>query len=333
MKTNYKGRVLIYSIFLLLTLLTFSVMVESADDSAAGEVAVGNSTPVVSDVKLVDNTYSEVTNFDPDNTNIFGINATVVDSNLLTDLANITFYLYDASTHDSDFDSASPNGNTLVTFTWNESNDNWALDQGAFTEWTFQTPQDCTGSCDSLTTYDFTARWDASRAFYASTDITLTVRAYDDQGANSGFINITTRQSNNYFELAYNDSTFNWTTVSTGSVNNTIQDGNLSISFYANTNFELRLNATDMTAGGEPNVDLDTVDAVTWDEDGEVGGNSFFIRNSYTVGLGTWDGQTAMASETALTRDCHFWFSDTGDFAADKLYTLSNLWIELRADV
>ena len=87
-----------------------------------------------------------------------------------------------------------------------------------------------------------------------------------------------------------------------------------------------------MTAGGEPDVDLDTVDAVVW-SDGITEGSaiSLWFRNAYVTALGTWDAQSALGSETNATRQYNVWFTDTGDFASAKEYECV-MYVLIQAD-
>lgn len=310
--------------------LSISIVLAADTDSAAGTVTVGNANPTIESVKYVDSAYSVVTNFDPDNTNIWGINVTVGDANTLADLKNVTFYFFDDSVHSSDWSTASPTGNDLITASWVESTDVWSINQGSFTEWTLQTPQD-PGTASSLTTYDFTFRFDMSRATFAETDFNATVRVYDDVDAVNTTAASSFVQVNNYFELAWSVSTFAWGSVTASSTNNTML-ANRTISFFANTQWELLTNGSDLTAGGETDVDLETVNAVIWDENGVEGGtDNFWLRNTQAIGTGTWDNQARMTSETQLTRDLHFWFTDTGDLTINVEYDIT-IWVQVRAN-
>jgi hypothetical protein len=307
-----------------------TVYAQSATDSATGTVTVTGAAPTVSGIELVDSAYSTVTTVTPDNTLIFGINATVADTNTLADLANVSFYLYDNSIHSGDFASASPNGYDLMHIWWNESNDIWTLDQGAFTEWTIQTPQD-PGTGSGLTSYEFTARFDISRAALADTDWRCSAIAYDDGGATDTDSIGSDQTMEINFEISWSASTFAWGNVAALSTNNTMTV-NRTLSIYANSPWELQINGSDFT-GSQPDEDLETQDMVMWSEvETEGNANSFWLRNTLATGLGNWDAQSAMASETAISREIHLWFNEGGHLVADNEYSIT-VWVVLQSDV
>ena len=333
LKTKMFGKNVLVALIIILAISSTAIMVhaQSATDSATGTVTVGNAAPTVASVEAVDASYSLVTAFTPDNTAIFGINATVTDSNTLSDLSYVTFYLYDNSIHSGDYNVASPNGYDLITLNWTESTDSWVLNQGSFTEWTEQSSVD-PGTASGGSSFEFTARFDISRAAYADTDWRFSVTAVDDQAASNTASVGSDHEMEVYFEISWSASTFAWGSVSTSSSNN-IMLANRTLTIRANTQWELQLNGSDFTAGGEADEDLQTQDMVTWDEDGVVGGNSFFLRNALTTGLGTWDNQARMtATETPFSRDIHLWFQETGDLTPDVEYSIT-VWVVLQANV
>ena len=293
-----------------------------------GTVTIGNASPTAASVEIVNSTYHIVTSWLPNNTDIFGVNVTISDSNNLADIYNITWYIFDESVHGdsggNDWDSAPATGYDLTIVTWNESNGLWSIDQGSFTEWTMQngTGDDCVDvGCSTVTTFEFSAQFDISYAAFADTDWNATVIVYDDQDATDTAVSGSVFTMSNYFSITIDNSAQVWGTVASSSTNNTATT-NRTISITANAQWELRIRADDMTASAEPSVDLDTVDAVVWSDTAIEGqATSLWFRNSYVTALGTWDNQARMTTETALTRTYHAWFTDTGDFAPTKEYT------------
>lgn len=342
MKTKQNGKKLKVAILLLFsfslaTIQVYNVLADS-EITLTGTVQIGNAPISVTSVEIVNSTYDVVTSWLPNNTDIFGVNTTVSDANTLLDLKNITWYIFDDSVHGQggadDWNSLAPNGYDLITVSYNESDDLWSIDQGAFTHWTIQdgVGDDCTDvGCGTVSTFEFSAQFDISYAALAATDMNVTVIAYDDsESTDSDVSSLFTMSS--FFVVTVDDNTILWGTVDSLSFNNTADPNNRTITISANADFEIQLKADDMTASAESDVDLDLIDAVTWDEDGVVGGNSFFFRNTYTTGLGTWDAQSALGSETNVTRLIHFWFTDTGDFASGKTWTCI-MYVLLQADV
>jgi hypothetical protein len=323
------NKFVIYAGIMLLIFITALVPVQMAlaqnSDTVTGTVTVGNAAPVVSDVELVDSAYASETNLLPNNTDIFGFNATIADANTLDDLTNVSFYIFDDSVHGAggadDWNSLTPNGYDLIRITWTETGDSWAIAQGSNTEWTMQTPQD-PGADSALTTYEFTARFDASRATTADTDWNITVLAYDDQDAFDTDVGAL-YAVDNYFEISWSSSTFAWGSVTSLSTNNTMV-ANITVTIRANAQWEVRLLGGDFTAGGEGDVDIDTNDTVVWDENGLEGGtDNLWLRNSYNTLTGTFDNQAAYTDDTSpISRDVHMWFTDVGFFTTDVEYEI-----------
>ena len=315
------------------TLLLFSLSLVAYQAYAVdeliitGTVTIGNAAPTASSLEYVDSSYTITASMLPNNTDIFGLNVTINDANTMQDLKNITWYFYDHSVHSADFNTTGATGYDLVVITWVKTNAEWDIDQGAFTHWTIQnnTGDDCDDvGCDTVTNFEFSARFDISYGVLSDTDWNSTVRVWDDtededDTAASGLVTMS-----NFFALTADVNPVQWGsggTVTSLSTNNTI-DTNSTITITATFNWEIQIKADDMTAGGEPDVDLDLVDAVVWSE-GELEGTtlSLWFRNGYVTALGTWDNQAAIGSEANTTRQYNVWFTDTGDFAAAKLYT------------
>lgn len=330
-KINYVG-LLIVTVIVIAVCSTAIAVFGQAIDSAVGTVTVGNSTPTVTGIEAVNDTYSIVTAFTPDNSTIFGINVTITDANSLTDLTNVSFWIYDNSIHSGDFASATPNGYDLVLIWWNESNDLWSIDQGAFTEWTMQSPQD-PGSASALSSFEFTARFDISRAAYADTDWRFSAKAHDDQDATDTQSVGSDHEMEVYLEISWSASTFAWGVVTATTTNNTMTT-NRSLTIRANTQWELQINGSDFTAIGESDEDLQTQDMVIWSENATANvGNSFFLRNTLATGLGTWDNQIRMtATETPIIRNVHLWFQETGDLTVGVEYSIT-VWTILQANI
>lgn len=299
-----------------------------------GTVTIGNAIPTASSIVYVDDVYAIETAFMPNNTDIFGINVTISDANTMDDLDNITWYFYDDSAHGTDFNTTGATGYDLVVITWVKTNAEWSIDQGAFTKWTIQnnTGDDCVAvGCDTVSTFDFSARFDISYGVLSSADWNATVQVYDtsedfDDTTASGLVTMS-----NWFAITIDNTAIAWGTVSSLTTNNTIQT-NRTITITATAVWELQIKADDMTASAEPSVDLDTVDAVVW-SDGITEGSaiSLWFRNTYVTALGTWDAQSALGSETNATRQYNVWFTDTGDFASAKEYECI-MYVLIQAD-
>ncbi|MHA2274480.1 MAG: hypothetical protein ACXAC2_01835 [Candidatus Kariarchaeaceae archaeon] len=313
---------LLFAFSLLATNIQF--VIAANEVTITGTVTIGNATPTAASVEIVNSTYDIVTAWTPNNTDVFGVNATISDSNNLADLFNVSWYIFDDSVHGGDWDSASANGYDLTIITFNESNGLWSIDQGAFTLWTMQndTGDDCINvGCSTVTSFEFSAQFDISYAAFADTDWNVNVVVYDDQDATSNAASALTFTMNNFFAITIDNSAQVWGTVGALSANNTATT-NRTLTITANAQWEARVKADDMTASAEPDVDLDTVNAVVWSDTGTEGTDeSLWFRNSYVTALGTWDNQARQPTETNLTRTFHAWFTDTGDFAATKEYT------------
>ena len=118
----------------------------------------------------------------------------------------------------------------------------------------------------------------------------------------------------NYFEVSASTATFTWGTVESGQTN--LTHDAISFDVIANCVWELTVLATDVTAPSETDVDIDVTNCFAWDEDGSANGNSFWVRNTETVGLGTWDAQSALSTETAITRNFYILLTTSTFFDA-----------------
>jgi hypothetical protein len=295
-------------------------------------VTVGNAVPEPSSIEYVNAAYATETNFNPDDTTIYGINTTISDDNTIADIANITWYFYENGNHSTDYNTTGTTGYDLIWIRWNESSDSWSISQGALTLWTLQSPVD-PGAASGLSSFEFTARFDISKVAYADTDWNVTVEVYDDTGAWNTTVAGSFVQMNNYFEIAWSVNTFAWGSVTALSTNNTMS-ANRTVDYYNNAQAEFVLNGSDFTAGGEADEDLETQNMVMWDEDGVEGGtNNFWLRNTQQIGNGTWDNFARKingdASPSSLT--IHLWFNETGDLTPDIEYSIT-VWVELRAN-
>ena len=307
-------------------ILALGIVYADTDDSATGSFGL-NAPPIVTNVNFVDSSYALTGSLTPDDSTIFGVNFTLQHSSTLAWIRNVTVYIFDDSIHGSDWASADPDGIQLTAITWTEAGDSWAIDQGAMTQWTMQSPVD-PGSSYGGNTYGFVARFDISKVAEADSDWNCTVRVYDDDAtpemdeiAETGLVSMS-----NHFEISFSSATFTWgSAVQPGSVNNT--HNALTLTILANAAWEIRINASNWTPGS---IDIETNNTLSWDDDGNNGGISLWIRNTIQTALGTWDAQPAMTNETGYTRTCRFFLTaDAGLFSTGITYeTTVKAWIQ-----
>lgn len=276
-----------------------------------------NAAPNVADVNFVDSTYTLTSTLTPDDSTIFGVNFTVTSAATLTDILNCTIYVFDDSTHGADYTTADPDGILLTRFVWTEADDTWAIDQDTMTQWTMQSPVD-PGTASAETTYEFCCRFDISKVARAeASDWNASVHVFDDDGtpetdsaSEAGLVTMATN-----FDVSFSAGTFSFGTVEPATTNNTITAG-LTITIYANAQWELRISGSDFTASAETPIDLDATDCVAWDHDNSNGGDSFWIRNTATTGMDTWDNQAAMSTEAGFSRNVYVFLSTSNFFDA-----------------
>ncbi len=306
--------------------------------AAEYDTAIGNFTldaiPTTTQVNFVDASFTATETLTPDDSTIFGVNATVALPSTLDNLDNVTFYIYDDSIHATDWDSASPNGYTLIVIDWQESDDTWTIDQGSLSEWTMQSPES-PGTGSSETTFDFCARFDMSKITRAdTTDWNATVVAWDNDtpadsgnGTESALVTVS-----NYFQLDFIDypPPFTWGTVDSNTVNATT--GTNRIEIIANAQWELAINSTDFNATGESDVDIEVNDVICLDLDGAAGAESYWIRNTLaTVAFSTWDNQAPLSTETAQQLNVYILLSTSNwfDSGAGKTWnTSTTIWCQ-----
>jgi hypothetical protein len=300
-----KKKLGILSLLLLITgLIGISIVKGATDDSATGSFTV-DSVPDLTNTNFVNGTdFSLVSTLIPDNSELYGVNFTLTHSGTIDDILNVTVWIYDDSVHGSDYQTASPNGLQLIRAVWVEDTSAWTVAQGSFSEWTESSSIDPAAD-SALTTFDFVLIFDISRAARADTDWNVTVGVFDDDDdtdydTEAGLVSMA-----EYYAITFSSSTFSWGSVQTSSVNNT--HGALSVSIYANAQWELLVNGTDFN----DTTDIEGNNIVAWDLDGSNGGDSFWLRNTIATGLSTWDNQVAMSDETPLTRN-NFYFLSTG---------------------
>lgn len=272
-----------------------------------------DSSPVLSDVDFVDAAYSLTSTLTPDDSTIFGVNFTVTHAATMDDLLNVTVLIFDESEHGSDPRAGSPDGYQLIQLLWTEGDDSWAIDQGALSQWDMQSPVD-PGTASGETEYEFCARFDMSKITRADTDWNCSVYVFDDDVTEdwdglgeTGLVTVS-----NFFEVTVSTGTFSWGTVESNAVN--VSHDALSVDVIANTVFELTILGTDFTASAETPIDLDVTDCVAWDEDGSAGDESFWIRNTETIGLLGWDAQSALTTESAIQKNVYILLSTSTFF-------------------
>lgn len=320
------------NLFLITVLLVFSTVViayqvvdvkGATDDSATGSFTI-DSTPTVTDVQFVDSVYDLTSTLTPDDSTIFGVNFTVTHNGQMSDLLNVTVWVYDDSVFGSTYQSASPNGLQLIRGKWIESTDTWSLDDGSFTEWTEQSSIDC-GSASSATTYDFCFRFDISKSARYDTDWNVSVGVFDDDddsylNAETGLVTMA-----KYFSISFSSATFSWGTVQAITVNNT--HGSLSVDVRANANWELEIGGSDFNT---TLVDIEGQNIVALDEDGSNDGASQWIRNTKTaVTAPSWDNETPLSDETPVTRNVYIFLSTGSYFDEGSYYEIVvTIWIQ-----
>lgn len=321
-----KKKLGILSLLLLITgLIGISIVKGVTDDSATGSFTV-DSVPELTNTNFVNGTdFSLVSTLIPDNSELYGVNFTLTHSGTIDDILNVTIWIYDDSIHGSDYQSASPNGLQLIRAVWVEDTSAWTVAQGSFSEWTESSSIDPAAD-SSATSFDFVFVFDISRAARADTDWNVTVGVFDDDDdtdydTEAGLVSMA-----EYYAITFSSSTFSWGSVQTSSVNNS--HGALSVSIYANAQWELLVNGTDFN----DTTDIEVNNIVAWDLDGSDGGSSFWLRNTIATGLSTWDNQAAMSDETPLSRN-NYYFLSTGVFFTEGTAYELTVTVYIQANV
>jgi len=321
------------SLVILMLLSLTIVQIYAADtDTIDGTVTVGNAIPGIDTIVYVDSVGSVETNYDPDDTTIYGVKVTISDTNTLADIKNVTFYLYEDGTHNADYADVPANGYDLINISWTESTGTWeTLQQGSNTLWTEQTSVD-PGVASGLGTFDFIFRFDISKVAWADTTWNASVVVFDDQEATNSTGGVGFVEMNSYFELDIVELTFTWGTVSTNDKNVTWV-ANRTVDFFNNAAAEITVAGSDLTSGGESDVDIALLDIVIFDADGVASGtDNFWIRNIATIGVGSWDAIGRMTLDTSPTQlTIHAWFNENGDLVPGPTYDITLTFL-VRAD-
>lgn len=311
-------------------------VVAPTEDTAQGSFTL-NATPSVSGVDFQDDSYVTDSALDPV-TVWQRLNFTVSSSAGMTDILNCTIWIFDDSTHGANYNETAEDGIFLVQFLWIEATDTWTVnDQGSMSEWAVDNSNsDDPGSASSETSFDFSMRFNISQVARAeASDWNASVHVYDDDagGAEWDYSSETALVTmNNYFSVDYSASTFDWGTLQPNTVNDT--HPSLTVTVYANAQWELQINATDFNATDESDVDIEAQNILCWDADGSEGGSSFWIRNTIATATDSWDNQGPMSDESGLSRDC-FYFLSTGtyfDAGVGKTWsTWVTVWVQANA--
>jgi len=304
----------------------------ATSDTSDGSFTLNSIPEITVDPDFVDAGQSPTATLDPDDSTVFGVKFRATHSAGMSDILNVTIYIYDDSVHGADADDgfidASPDGLQLTRIVWTESDDSYAINQGSLTQWTSQASVD-PGTANASTTGDWTVFFDISNVARADTDWNVTVTIYDDDGVaeydSASEVALVTM--NNFFSASLNTATFSWgNDIQPLSVNNT--HGALILTIIANAQWELVISGIDFTPGP---IDIEANNILTWDQDGAAGDqNSQYVRNTPAVaegtsaGTSTWDDQTAHSVEAGDTRNVYIFLTDPGAlFSVGQLYTFT----------
>ena len=325
---NQKIMGLLAFLLVLATLLVITpVVVQAATERSSTGSFTLNATPSVSGVDFQDDSYVTDTALDPA-TVWQRLNFTVSSSAGMSDIKNVTIWIFDDSTHGADYNTTAVDGIFIAEFLWVEATDTWSVsDQGSMTEWAVDNANsDDPGSASSDTSFEFSMRFNISQVARAdTTDWNATVHVYDDDttpevgyASETGLVTM-----NNYFGITISAATFSWgSAVQPNSINST--HGTLSITVYANAQWELRISASNFTASAETDITPETNDIIIWDEDGSAGGTSQWVRNTTaTLPTGsTWDNQAAMSDENGLNRNVYILLNPGSLFTVGKQWSV-----------
>jgi len=325
MQNKTKTTLLLLSLLmgaLMVGVVTVPVLAQSPSAISDGSFTL-NSAPDVADVDFQTDAYVTDEALDPDAVTYQRLNFTLTSSAGLDDILNATIYIFEDSTHGATYNTSAPDGLLLVEYMWTEATNTFTVvDQGALSEWSIDSAtSDKPADTSLVTTYEFSMRFQISRAARAATtDWNASVHVYDDDGSPEMDIDSepTLVTMNSYFELEFSSSTFTWgSDVQPSSVNNSITAG-VTITVYANAQWEITLSATDFNATAESDVDIEANDIVSWDHDGSAGGDSLWIRNTPATMVDTWDNQAPMSTESGFNRDFYVYLSPGVFFVVGK---------------
>lgn len=318
----------VMAVILLLLAGPVAIEVMSATfDTSVGTWAM-NATPTVSGVDFQTDAYSSDEALDPDASTYQRLNFTVGSAAGISDVLNITIWIYDASTHSANYNTTAEDGIFLTQFLWVEATDTWTVnDQGSMSNWAVDSSNsDDPGSSSSETSSEFSMRFQISQVARADTDWNATVHVYDDDSptpeiAYAGESTLVTM--NNYFNLSFSTSTFTWgTDIQPSSTNNT-HDA-LTLTVLANAQWEIKMSSSNATAAAQTDVTPESNDFLIWDDnDGVSGGISQVVRNTTAVLLGTWDNQAAMNDESGLARNVYIFLNPGALFVVGVTWSVT----------
>lgn len=306
---------------------TIPVWGQTPSDVTTGDFQINAAPTITVQPDFQTDGYVSDEALDPDDTTWQRVNVTVSHSAGITDLLNLTFWIFDDSVYGSNYNTSVGDGSQLVQFLWDEASDTWSVsDQGSFSQWSIDDgASDDPGTGSGLTSFEFSVRFQISKAALADTDWNVTVHVYDDDGtpeiaygSESTLVNM-----NDYLESAYSVTTFSWGNDIQPSSSNNTHDALTINTIYANTQWEITLSASNFTASGETDVTPETNDIISWDDDGSEGGaESKWIRNSTAIMLGTWDDQAPMSDESGFSRTVYIFLNPGALFVVGKTWSV-----------
>lgn len=301
------------------------------EDQATGSFYL-NAAPTVTGVNYEEDGYGSDEALDPVTVQQ-RVNFTLETSAYLDDLLNATIWIFDDSEHGANYNETAEDGIYLVSFLWTEATNTFTVNsQGSMTEWAVDDGNsDKPADTSAVTTFEFSMRFTISQVARADTsDWNCTVHVYDDDAGTAEWDYASESAlvtMNSYFSLEYSDSGFTWgSDIQPNSVNNT--HASLTVTAFANAQWELQINATDFNSSGESDVLLSN-DILCWDADGSAGGSSFWIRTTIATATDDWDNQGPMSDENGLSRDCNYFLSPAELFIVGKEWnTTVSVWIQ-----
>lgn len=316
MKNNLKVAITSLATALLILATLLPIVLAADSGTSDGTVTVTSATPTVTNLMLNTTAPANANNTALTVNTEYHLNFTVSDSNAMSDLHNVTIWMWNSGGGASQGDSDSEQNH--LRFTWVESTDVWSEYPSA-SWWDYEANNIDPGTGDSSTSYTFRLAFDLPKvANYSNGGApydgwSVNVTAYDDSSNQGSATNVQFGVAY-YAEISVTDSTHTFSGAPNSNDNPVSAGGDAKIDITVITNddyhIEVKSENSTIQSAGTPADEFDVGNVTHYISD--TVGSSVSLTTSY-ADLGGLTDQTAPTEEASAASGTVYLWVDIPD--------------------